>query len=236
LPLVWLWGWLNRRGLEPSTPLKMALGMFMTAASFSLLSLAARTGEADKPQPEKYATADFRLRERSLENLRAAGAPEEVLERLRRKNDEGKYIVFDKKYASDDKGPALEKFEKDLGTVLTPGQLSKYRPVILEQSYLFKVSPLWLVLAYMIVTLGELMLSPMGLSLVSKVAPVRMRGMMMGGWFVATAIGNKLTAIGVYYERWLQSTFFLTLAAMALGMGVVLLVLLRPLKKAMPGV
>ena len=44
------------------------------------------------------------------------------------------------------------------------------------------------------------MLSPMGLSLVSKVAPAHMRGLMMGGWFVATAIGNKLTAIGRYWR------------------------------------
>ena len=82
----------------------------------------------------------------------------------------------------------------------------------------------------------ELLLSPMGLSLVSKVAPVRLRGLMMGGWFVATAIGNKLTAIGAYWEIWMQSTFFLVLGCMAAGMGVVLVLLLRPLKRAMPGV
>ena len=85
-------------------------------------------------------------------------------------------------------------------------------------------------------TLGELMLSPMGLSLVSKVAPISIRGLMMGGWFVATAIGNKLTQIGVYWDIWLQSQFFLVLALMALFMAVVLAVLLKPLKKAMPGV
>src|SRR5205823_8554441 len=102
--------------------------------------------------------------------------------------------------------------------------------------YHYRVSPLWLLGAYGVLTAGELMLSPMGLSLVSKVAPRRLRGLMMGGWFVATAIGNELTQIGAYYERWLQSTFFITLAGMALVMGVVLLVLLRPLKKSMPGV
>ena len=74
------------------------------------------------------------------------------------------------------------------------------------------MSPFWLILAYAIVTLGELMLSPMGLSLVSKVAPISIRGLMMGGWFVATAIGNKLTQIGIYWDIWLQSTFFLVLA------------------------
>ena len=80
------------------------------------------------------------------------------------------------------------------------------------------------------------MLSPMGLSLVSKVAPAHMRGLMMGGWFVATAIGNKLTAIGVYWRVWDHSTFFFILATMALFMSGVLWLLLKPLKKAMPGV
>jgi POT family proton-dependent oligopeptide transporter len=106
----------------------------------------------------------------------------------------------------------------------------------LQNSYLFRVSPLWLIIAYGIVTLGELMLSPMGLSLVSKVAPINVRGLMMGGWFVATAIGNKLTQIGVFWDIWLQSTFFLVLACMALVMAVVLAILLKPLKRAMPGV
>jgi len=55
------------------------------------------------------------------------------------------------------------------------------------------MSPLWLLGAYGVLTAGELKLSPMGLSLVSEVAPIRMRGIMMGGWFVATGLGNKLT-------------------------------------------
>ncbi len=80
------------------------------------------------------------------------------------------------------------------------------------------------------------MLSPMGLSLVSKVAPVSKRGLLMGGWFVATAIGNKLTQIGVFWDIWLQSSFFLVLACMALFMAIVLFAILKPLKKAMPGV
>ncbi len=120
--------------------------------------------------------------------------------------------------------------------MLGPDDAAKYGPTIEKKAYLFKMSPWWLILAYAVVTLGELMLSPMGLSLVSKVAPVRLRGVMMGGWFVATAIGNKLTMIGVYWEQWRQSTFFAVLGAMAVFMGLVLLVLLPRLKKAMPGV
>ncbi|MCA9715130.1 MAG: peptide MFS transporter, partial [Myxococcales bacterium] len=54
-----------------------------------------------------------------------------------------------------------------------------------------KVSGLWLVGFYMVITLGELMLSPMGLSLVTKLAPKRLVGLAMGGWFLATAFGNN---------------------------------------------
>jgi POT family proton-dependent oligopeptide transporter len=102
--------------------------------------------------------------------------------------------------------------------------------------YQFKVSPLWLIGSYAVLSLAELMLSPMGLALVAEVAPRRLRGVMMGGWFVATAVGGKLSMIGVYWEQWLHSTFFAVLGAMALGMGLVLFLLLKPLKKAMPGV
>ena len=57
------------------------------------------------------------------------------------------------------------------------------------------VSPNWLISTYLVLTFAELLLSPMGISFVSKVAPPKYKGMMMGGWFVATAIGNYLVAI-----------------------------------------
>lgn len=56
-----------------------------------------------------------------------------------------------------------------------------------------KVSMLWLVFYYLLITTGELCLSPMGLSLVTKLSPKRLVGLMMGGWFLATSIGNKLS-------------------------------------------
>ena len=154
-PLVALWRWLGERGKEPSTPMKMTIGMMLTGISFFILYSAAKIGEATVTGSDMYA---------------------------------------------------------------------------------YKVSPGWLIASYGVVTLGELLLSPMGLSLVSKVAPKRSRGMMMGGWFVATAIGNKLTAIGVYWTRWPHSTFFAVLGLMCVATAAILLGLLKPLKKAMPGV
>ena len=148
-PLIGFWGWLDKRGKEPSTPTKMAIGMCLTGGAYFIMSLAGKAG----------------------------------------------------------------------------GDL--------DQKIL---SPWWLIGAYGVMTLGELMLSPMGLSLVSKVAPLRLRGIMMGGWFLATAIGNKLTGVGVYWDRMPHSTFFAMLGGLSLAMAVVLALLLRPLKKAMPGV
>ena len=59
-----------------------------------------------------------------------------------------------------------------------------------------RISPYWLMSSYLILTIAELFLSPMGLSFVSKVAPPRFQGLMQGGWLLATAVGNKLLFIG----------------------------------------
>lgn len=59
-----------------------------------------------------------------------------------------------------------------------------------------RVSSNWLISTYLILTFGELLLSPMGISFVSKVAPQKLKGTMMGGWFVATAVGNLLVSVG----------------------------------------
>lgn len=147
-PLIWFWGWLDKKGREPSTPAKMALGMFLVAAAYIIMYQGAISG----------------------------------------------------------------------------GNTGR-------------VSPWWLITAYGVITLGELMLSPMGLSLVSKVAPIRMRGLMMGGWFAATSIGNYLVGtIGVKWTTWTHSKFFFVVAVMCAAVGLLLLLLLRPLKKSMPGV
>ena len=65
-----------------------------------------------------------------------------------------------------------------------------------------RVTPYWLIGTYLILTVAELFLSPMGLSFVSKVAPSRFQGLMQGGWLLATAIGNKLLSVpGKLYDK-----------------------------------
>lgn len=60
------------------------------------------------------------------------------------------------------------------------------------------VSPNWLIGTYLLLTFAELLLSPMGISFVSKVAPPKLKGSMMGGWFAATAVGNYLVSIPMF--------------------------------------
>ncbi len=90
-----------------------------------------------------------------------------------------------------------------------------------------KVSGLWLTGFYAIVTVGELFLSPMALSLVTKLSPKRFVGLTMGGWFFATAVGNKFSGfLGVLQGAMPPTMFFLVIAAaVALVAGYILLLL-----------
>lgn len=91
-----------------------------------------------------------------------------------------------------------------------------------------RVSAWWLVTAYLIVALGEVCLSPMGLSLVNRVAPPRSRGLMMGAWFVSLSAGGYLSGIvGAYWDRMPHSRFFLLLVGI-LAVAALLLASVLP--------
>lgn len=93
-----------------------------------------------------------------------------------------------------------------------------------------KVSMLWLVFYYLLITTGELCLSPMGLSLVTKLSPKRLVGLMMGGWFLATSIGNKLSGFISGLEPTTQ--IFIILAIAIGGVAAFLFALLPKLDAA----
>lgn len=145
--LVWFWSVLRRRKREPSTPVKIALGLFITA----------------------------------LSTLCMVGA------------------------------------------------------VMASQNGLVKSSPLWLVATYGVITIGELCLSPMGLSLVSKLSPPRLTALLMGGWFLATSIGNKLSGIlASLWDRFPNKvTFFLMDFALVILALIIYLFMLRNVRKVM---
>jgi amino acid/peptide:H+ symporter len=96
-----------------------------------------------------------------------------------------------------------------------------------------KVSGLWLMSFYMIVTLGELCLSPMGLSLVTKLSPKRLVGLTMGGWFMATAFGNNFSGFfGGIQHLMSPGSFFLVLAGLAGLVALFILAVLPRLDRA----
>ncbi len=110
--------WMNKKGIEPSTPKKIGIGMIIAAVGFIVVLIASLNLSSPKL---------------------LAGSPVPDAER---------------------------------------------------------VMPYWLISSYLILTIAELFLSPMGLSFVSKVAPSRFQGLMQGGWLLATAVGNKLLFVG----------------------------------------
>lgn len=96
-----------------------------------------------------------------------------------------------------------------------------------------KVLGLWLVMSYLVITIGELCLSPMSLSLVTKLSPKRLVGLMMGGWFVATAFGNKLSGfLGQIQASMEPSSFFMVLTGCALAVALFIYLLLDKLEAA----
>jgi proton-dependent oligopeptide transporter, POT family len=117
-PVMAVFTWLNKKGIEPSTPKKIGIGLII--ASFGFL------------------------------------------------------IVL-------------------IGSIGAPSPASLHGALVANSD---RVSPYWLVSSYLVLTVAELFLSPMGLSFVSKVAPSRFQGLMQGGWLLATATGNKLLFVG----------------------------------------
>ncbi|MCE5346572.1 MAG: MFS transporter [Bacteroidales bacterium] len=153
-PVMGLFAWLSKKGIEPSTPKKIGFGMIVAALGFIivLISSIGLTSPAS-----------------------LAGAPVNELER---------------------------------------------------------VSPYWLVSSYLILTVAELFLSPMGLSFVSKVAPSRFQGLMQGGWLLATAIGNKLLVVGtILWDRVELSTLWLVFIVCCLVSAAFIFSIIKRLEK-----
>jgi POT family proton-dependent oligopeptide transporter len=98
-----------------------------------------------------------------------------------------------------------------------------------------KVSALWLVASYGVITIGELCLSPMGLSFVSKLSPARLTALMMGGFFLANSVGNKLSGIlaSTWYNYENKANYFLVNFALLIFATLLGLSMLKKLNKIM---
>jgi POT family proton-dependent oligopeptide transporter len=154
-PVMAAFAWMNKKGIEPSTPRKIGIGMTIAAIGFIIILISS----IGIPSPASL-----------------AGAPVADTDR---------------------------------------------------------VSPYWLISSYLILTVAELFLSPMGLSFVSKVAPSRFQGLMQGGWLLATAVGNKLLFIGtLLWDKVALSTLWLFFICCCLVSAIFIFSILKRLEKA----
>ena len=97
-----------------------------------------------------------------------------------------------------------------------------------------QVSPMWLTVTYLLHTWGELCLSPVGLSAMTKLAPVRIGGLMMGVWFLATSVGNFIAGrISGFYESLALPSLFGAVGLFAIGAGILLFLFVKPIKRLM---
>ncbi|MCX6335146.1 MAG: peptide MFS transporter [Bacteroidia bacterium] len=154
-PVMGVFAWLNKKGIEPSTPKKIGIGLIIAAFGFLIVLV---------------------------------------------------------------------------GSIGAPSPASLHGAPVLDSN---RVSPYWLVSSYLILTVAELFLSPMGLSFVSKVAPSRFQGLMQGGWLLATATGNKLLFVGtiLWVKIDLSILWFVFIACLLLSATFIFSILKR-LEKA----
>ena len=93
------------------------------------------------------------------------------------------------------------------------------------------MSPFWLITTYLFITLAEIMISPMGQSYVSKVAPPQIQGLMMGGWFAATALGAMSSGLfGKFYSDFAHHQYFLLHSVLSVPAAFLILLFLKKLK------
>jgi POT family proton-dependent oligopeptide transporter len=128
------------------------------------------------------------------------------------------------------KGPVTTPAKIGWGMVITAlSAIVMIFAVIVSKNGAVKASAGWLFGTYAVITIGELCLSPMGLSLVSKLSPPRITALMMGGWFLSTSIGNKLSGVlsGMWETYDNKAYFFLTNTLLA-GISVILIFSMLP--------
>jgi POT family proton-dependent oligopeptide transporter len=99
-----------------------------------------------------------------------------------------------------------------------------------------KASPLWLTLTYLLHTIGELSLSPVGLSAMTRLAPARIAGLVMGVWFLGTSVGNFIGGrVGGLYESMALPTLFGAVGGFAIAAGLLLAVFVGPMRRMLDG-
>ncbi len=120
-----------------------------------------------------------------------------------------------------------------IGCILLAAAFLILIPPARELAVIPRASLWWLTACTFVLTLGEIYLSPIGLSLVTKIAPARIVSMMMGVWFLSSFFGNYLSGyLGTFWEKMPRENFFLLMFTLSFTAGLAFFALLKPLKKA----
>ena len=242
-----IFGSLAKKGKEPSAPRKIAYGMLVAAIGFAIMAMG--SNGLNTPNDQARAIAVNKGEAIAEKMFAAGSDEEALKVAEKEKSDfEGKLTeenkaifaqVFDAKMtilagesvaedtaiaeAEAEAAPATEEVAapakepaKDTKVAEANAALEAIKAETKEET---RTSPYWLIFTYLILTFAELLLSPMGISFVSKVAPPKLKGLMMGGWFVATAIGNMLVAVGGFLwaglPLWSVWTVFIVLCLLS---------------------
>jgi POT family proton-dependent oligopeptide transporter len=138
------------------------------------------------------------------------------------------------------KATNIDLADKDVKSLLVAGGEPTFRDAInslYQESAVYRVSPLWLFWFYIIATLAELCLSPVGLSMVSKLAPAKFATMLMGLWLLTNFFGNFAAgAFGEHWAEWTPTEYFLYLVAVVGAAALVLFLLVNKIRAMMHGV
>ena len=224
-----IFGALARKGKEPSAPRKIAYGMLVAAIGFMIMAVGSnglntpneqqRAIAVDKAEAfakEYYTVAataeDFETLKSDAEVAATIKPATDFMGKL---NKNTRPVFFDVYNASVTVLKANEA-EDNAAVAEAEATLAAIKADTKPET---RTSPYWLIFTYLILTFAELLLSPMGISFVSKVAPPKLKGLMMGGWFVATAIGNMLVAVGGFLwaglPLWSVWTVFIVLCLLS---------------------
>ena len=224
-----IFGALARKGKEPSAPRKIAYGMLVAAIGFMIMAVGSnglntpneqqRAIAVDKAEAfakEYYTVAataeDFETLKGDAEVAATIKPATDFMGKL---NKNTRPVFFDVYNAS---VTVLKANEAEDNAAVAEAEAS-LAAIKADTKPETRTSPYWLIFTYLILTFAELLLSPMGISFVSKVAPPKLKGLMMGGWFVATAIGNMLVAVGGFLwaglPLWSVWTVFIVLCLLS---------------------
>ncbi len=229
-----LWTALARRNFPLPSFAKQGLGLVILSMSFGVMYLAEGRAKPTAALPARIdaaivATADGQG-SRPLKVAKGAevakGAPRTVSEALAKARAE----------AAEDKIPF--NFLKDSEDALQDAEPTAASAAVasaLNEARLGQVSPLWLLAVYLMFTVAELFVSPIGLSLVNKLAPIKLASLMMAFWFLCTAAANYLAGVMEHLVEPFQFNLWAFLAGLALVPGILLLLITPILVKMSHG-